>query len=59
MTAKEYWIKQFGVPVNDSDKLAIAMMAEYALYCLNIINIAKRVAELYEIIDEEKIKESK
>lgn len=31
MTAKEYWKDQFDeLPKNDADKLAVAMMAEYA-----------------------------
>lgn len=39
ITAKEFWKEKFGeYPQTDSDKLAVAMMAEYAESKINILS---------------------
>jgi len=47
ITAKEYWKKRFNeYPKTDSDKLAVAMMAEYAE------EINKEIKELREKLEK-------
>jgi hypothetical protein len=45
MNAKDYWFQRFGeYPQNDSDKLAVAMMAEFGIVMWNaaIIEAAEK-----------------